>query len=613
MRGRVSCVRMARTGGAAALLALLLLAASPARSAVWVGEDDPVSGDAALSRTTASSTYLVELPDRSLYALWYTRTGPRSSEVRGGRRGTDGRWVQEPAPISAGDSLARLPTLAVGPSGELHAAWIDNRHGNEEIYYRERDAAGVWGAEQRLTRTAEASLSPAIAAAGNGWVHVAWSEGGPGHQAINLASRAPGGAWRTPLEITDGSGNSENPVLATDGSSEAHLVWQDNIINPIVNVDDPGNVEIYYLRLDSAGQPAMAPFRVSNALGRSQRAALAVEPGGTVHIVWCDNRDRGPGGAGGTFPIALWYRRALPGLGFGHEKRFVYGIGDRLNPSVAVDGQGTINVAWEDYTTGNADIYYRQITPATGWDPFTTRLTSTPGASQGPGIIAEPNGTLHLLWTDLRSADDLNVYHRLGYADATTPVTLGEVRLETARESVEIAWRTTSEVEHAGFQIYDAPTTDAEAALVTPAVVTGAGGEYRVRLTRAQAPAGSLLKLVSISRRGEQRVEAVRVVPDFGGSEVVTEAPRPYPNPSAGPVWIPMPHSPDGPLELRIVDVRGRLVVRLSDGGSSASERVFLWNGNDDRGRRAPAGRYYARPYQSDRPVGPAATLIRRP
>ena len=121
MSGRFSCVRMARTGGAAALLALLLLAASPARSAVWVGEDDPVSGDAALSRTTASSTYLVELPDRTLYAVWYTRTGPRSSEVRGGRRGADGRWVQEPAPISAGDSLAQpaanaTPPVSGGPS-----------------------------------------------------------------------------------------------------------------------------------------------------------------------------------------------------------------------------------------------------------------------------------------------------------------------------------------------------------------------------------------------------------------------------------------------------------------------------------------------------------------
>lgn len=606
--------RRTRYPGLLALLgALLLVVPGLARAASWAGLDEPVSGNGTLSRTTPSVRYAVQLPDGSLYAVWYRRLVDGSTRVEGGRRPAGGPWQPDAEPISLGSSLSVLPALAVGPAGELHVAWADDRNGNMEIYVRDRDVAGAWGPELRLTHTAEASISPTLCAAHNGWVHLAWSEGGPGHQAINVVSRPPGGDWGAPIAITDGSGNSENAVLEADSSNEVHLVWQDNIINPIVNVDDPGNVEIYYMRLDAAGRPADLPFRVSNGLGRSQRPTLAVEPNGTLHIFWCDSRDRGPGGAGGSFPLALWYRRALPGLGFGHEKRFVYGAGDRLNPTVAVDATGTINVAWEDYTGGNPDIYFRQITPTTGWDPFNTRLTSSVAASQGPCLLAEPGGTLHLLWSDLQSADDLNVYYRQGQAHATTPVTMGEIALSADAEGLSIDWQTTAESDHAGFQVYGAPTSDADGTLLTPTLVQGERGSYRVRLAPGVAPAGSVVKLVSVSRGGARRVEAVRVVPAAGETPVAAGVGRPYPNPSHGLVRIPVAAPAGANVELRIVDVRGRLVAQVAPGSIGAENPEFRWDGADDEGRRLPAGRYFARAYADGRPLGPVAALLRLP
>lgn len=397
-------------------LVALLAAAPRAQGGAWTNDAEPVSGNLGLSRTTPSNRFAGLLADGSLYAVWYVRTGSRSAEIRGGRRPVGGTgWVPDPEPLSGGDSLASQPTLAVDSGGEGHLVWTDDRHGNNEIYYRHRLGDGSWNAEERLTTGEESSVGPVVAAGSAGRLAVVWVEGGPGNQRLQLRLRSDSGAWGPVRELTPPNGSAESPALQSDHAGQFHLVWQSSVLNPIIGVDDPGNSEIYYLRLDADGAPAITPYRVSQALGRSQHPSLAVENNGTLHVFWCDNRDRSLG-SGVPFPISIWYRRSLPGLGFGHEKRFVFNGGDNLNPVAAVDAAGTVNVVWENYSGGNSDLFYRQITPDYGWDPEVTRLTNTAGATQGPGLLAEPNGTLHLLWTDLRNANELNIYYRSGSA-----------------------------------------------------------------------------------------------------------------------------------------------------------------------------------------------------
>jgi hypothetical protein len=70
---------------------------------------------------------------------------------------------------------------------------------------------------------------------------------------------------------------------------------------------------------------------------------------------------------------------------------------------------------------------------------------------------------------------------------------------------------------------------------------------------------------------------------------------RPFPNPSGGALRlrIGLPHN--GPADLAVFDVQGRLIAKVSSGPLSAGWHVMTWNGKDQTGRPVPSGTYFLR------------------
>jgi hypothetical protein len=67
------------------------------------------------------------------------------------------------------------------------------------------------------------------------------------------------------------------------------------------------------------------------------------------------------------------------------------------------------------------------------------------------------------------------------------------------------------------------------------------------------------------------------------------------PNPFSGATVIPFSLPHDGPVELTVYDVGGRLVRTLASGHSAAGERAVTWDARDTRGARVAPGVYYVR------------------
>jgi hypothetical protein len=80
---------------------------------------------------------------------------------------------QPPFQVSASPGAATEPSLGVLPGGDLCVVWSDSRDGANELYFRSR-VLGVWSPERRLTNLSGYSRSPALATDGRGGVHVAW-------------------------------------------------------------------------------------------------------------------------------------------------------------------------------------------------------------------------------------------------------------------------------------------------------------------------------------------------------------------------------------------------------------------------------------------------------
>ena len=81
--------------------------------------------------------------------------------------------------------------------------------------------------------------------------------------------------------------------------------------------------------------------------------------------------------------------------------------------------------------------------------------------------------------------------------------------------------------------------------------------------------------------------------PGFGPKRVLLE--QNVPNPFGPTTRIRYATTHRGPVELRVFDAAGRLVVTLVDKMHGPGYHVVGWDGTDDDGRPVPAGVYFCR------------------
>jgi hypothetical protein len=112
-------------------------------------------------------------------------------------------------PVRVNDDASRrdqwMPSMVADAGGILHAAWLDGRTGNWNVYYaKSTDAGRTWSPNLRVTtaETAGSFARPgdylALAADANGTAYVAWTDGRDGSLDIYFA-RHPSGLL--PLQI----------------------------------------------------------------------------------------------------------------------------------------------------------------------------------------------------------------------------------------------------------------------------------------------------------------------------------------------------------------------------------------------------------------------------
>ncbi|MBT7311757.1 T9SS type A sorting domain-containing protein, partial [bacterium] len=68
-----------------------------------------------------------------------------------------------------------------------------------------------------------------------------------------------------------------------------------------------------------------------------------------------------------------------------------------------------------------------------------------------------------------------------------------------------------------------------------------------------------------------------------------------YPNPFNPSTTIKFALPNNGPANLSVFDLAGRLVKTLVSGNMNASEHTVVWNGDDNSGRKVSSGTYYYR------------------
>ncbi|MHA1385560.1 MAG: hypothetical protein ACTSR3_17535 [Candidatus Helarchaeota archaeon] len=256
------------------------------------------------------------------------------------------------------------------------------------------------------------SYNPSMAVDNNGVIHVVWyddTDGAWGEDKEIMYANYTGSSWSNATVISDdvtgwNNGSSNNPFVAVDNNGVIHVVWYDSTFGAWGE-----DKEIMYANYTGSGWSNATVISDKDPWwndGGSYNPSMAVDNNGVIHVVWYDGTD----GAWGNDNEIMYAN--CTGSGWSNatlisDKDPWWNNGDSYEPSVAVDNIGTVHVVWMDETDGawgtDYEIMYISYT-ASGWSNATvisddSTMWNT-GSSNSPSIVLDNNGIIHVAWTD---------------------------------------------------------------------------------------------------------------------------------------------------------------------------------------------------------------------
>ncbi|MGH7724797.1 MAG: hypothetical protein ACREOU_05150 [Candidatus Eiseniibacteriota bacterium] len=554
------------------------------------------------------------------------------------------QWTPNGAPLTLAPQNQNQPIAVSDGGGGAYVAWIDTRNGNPDVYVQRVTAAGTiapgWPDDGLAVCTHNATQSDlAIGSDGFGAV-LAWADTRNGLLDIYAMRVQPGGSvdpgWTVNgNHVCNVAQNQSAPTVVGDGSGGAFIVWTDG---------RGATEDLYGVRLLTAG--TLDPNWTANGsllcnAARAQYAPVGVPDGaGGVYLAWIDGR------AGTTFvadrDVYAMRFTATGALVAGWQPNgtavAVHATTDQDTPVLCPDGVGGVLFAWQDGRSGTRalpawDIYASRLlgdgTLAPGWTANGTPACTAAELQISPVITNDGSGGAIVAWQDGRDTStfptntDIYAQHILpGGALApgwpTTGLDLSPAQYRQDDPTIVsdqaggaiVAWedgRGSGGIHAtrvsgsgtivppwpaAGLELCDAPDVqidpsavpdEAGGVIVAWTDPRNGGGNYDVFAQRVTG-SGSIGPTVGVpGGPGSPGVAGVRLA--LAGRHPAT---------GVAAFDVALPRETDA--QAHVVNPAGRQVAVLWS-GENRTEGVhrLVWNGRDDRGRRATAGVYWLR------------------
>ncbi len=132
----------------------------------------------------------------------------------------DGIW-STPELLSTDSEDALNPALAVGPDGDLEAAWFQIFQGVYGAQVARYDG-NSWTPPILISTPASTATGVSIAVDTAGSVHLVWEQTGGDSEGVGY-SRFQAGLWSEPIMISEAL--SQDPVVATDSQNRVAVLW----------------------------------------------------------------------------------------------------------------------------------------------------------------------------------------------------------------------------------------------------------------------------------------------------------------------------------------------------------------------------------------------------
>ena len=335
------------------------------------------SGDSRMPKVVTTSTNFIGLAWSDM-TFGYEEILLRGSHDGGTSWGELGRLTWTPG-------YSEYPDATIDSSDNPHIVWNDDLSGNYEIYFKNSlDGGENWSTVKRLTYTSGSSLEAVISAGAANNIHCAWYDDSTGVCEIYYKrSTDSGTTWLAPKRLTWTPRHSKHPAIASDGSGNVYIVWDENL---------SGNEDIFFKKSTDSGSTWGVPQRLTWDGYVTRKPDLCIDGSGHLHLIY---ENYWPGDA------ELFYKKSTDGGStWGAVVRLTWNSGSSLRPAIAADSSGHVKAVWHDDSPGNYEIYYKQSTDSgVTWGGL-TRLCWNSEMSWDPDIHIDSAGNTHVVWSN---------------------------------------------------------------------------------------------------------------------------------------------------------------------------------------------------------------------
>jgi hypothetical protein len=416
---RVKAFTLVPLGALAVLLAVLIAASPCLAGARWTANGVPVCDETGNQMTQCITT---DGSGASIIAWQDDRdSGTTGVDIYVMKIGSDGTadpgWTAAGVPICAATGDQTIPRIVSDGAGGAIVTWQDQRGADQDIYAQKVDSAGTvaWTDNGvQVCGATNAQQYPVISTDASGGAVIVWQDFRGGTEWDVYAQRVLTGGTVDPAWTADGNvvsgvtaetGGTNELIVAPSGSGNTLAIWRDR--------RDAARPHPYAQKIGTDGTMAWAADGV--------QLCTADGPATFGQIAAYITSD-GSGGA-----IAAWMDGRL---GLGANDLFAQHVksdgnidtpnwavdgnplctstNDQYCPQVTPDGAGGAFAVWYDYRSGgNADIYAQRIlddgTIATGWDASGQALCTEAAEQDYPQITGDGSGTMIAVWMDQRN------------------------------------------------------------------------------------------------------------------------------------------------------------------------------------------------------------------
>jgi len=243
---------------------------------------------------------------------------------------------------------------------------------------------------KNVSNNSDFSFTPQLAVDLGGNIYVVWEDDTNTNSNILFSRSTDGGTFSAPKGVSNSAGFSFNPRIAVDSGGTINVVWQDS-------PDFYRTSNVFFSRSSDGGITFSTPMNLSGTSNSAfySTPQIAVHNAGNISVVWESD----------TGNLAIWFSGSSDGgATFSAPKMLSTNTAGSIDPQIAVDKNGNINVLWEDDLAGHSDISFSRSadngatfsSPMNLSNPFGNSLAN----SNSPRLAPDLLGNINVVWAN---------------------------------------------------------------------------------------------------------------------------------------------------------------------------------------------------------------------